>query len=214
MVEKLISESDKAELKKEFDFFKNDVDVKIIKGPEENEFTAFTINFVSELAEISDKIKIEVLDSDHNIAKKEEITFFPHIFIGYDRGYHIEFMGAPIGYEARSLIEAIKTVSTKKTELLDDNLRAKIKEVKKPTKIHVFVTPTCPYCPNSVILSHTLAYENKNIRAICVEASENSELSQRFNVSSVPQQVINESFDHITIGAQPPAKFVAEILKI
>ena len=211
MAEKLIGENDHKELVKEFASFKNDVDVKVIKGPEDNEYTEFTINFLSELSELSDKIKVEVLPSDSEISKKNQINVFPYIFLGYDQGYRIEFMGAPLGYEARSLIEGIKMLASGKSSLSDNGIK-KIGELDTEKTIHVFVTPTCPYCPGSVVLAHSLAFVNKKVRGICVEATEAQELSERFNVSSVPQQVVDLKEENITVGAQPEMKFITELL--
>jgi thioredoxin 1 len=50
------------------------------------------------------------------------------------------------------------------------------------------------------------------ITAECVEASQNMELARQFNVSSVPQQVINGEMDSIFIGAQPESVFVDKML--
>ena len=212
MSEKLISVEDRKALAKEFEEFVNDVQVLIVQGPDQNEFTDFNINFASELAELSDKIKVEVISADHEIAKKEKINSFPYIFVGYDQGYHIEFMGATLGYEARSLIEDIKMVSTGKSTL-SENAKNKIKELLKPTSIHVFVTPTCPYCPSSVIMAHALAYENKLIKAVCVEATENPDISNEFQVSSVPKQIINLNLSKQSVGVQPEMKLISDILQ-
>ncbi len=212
MSEQLIKTEDRKALQEEFKEFINDVQVLIVKGPDQNEFTDFTINFISELAELNDKIKVEVISADHEIAKKENIDSFPYVFVGYDQGYHMEFMGATLGYEARSVIEDIKMVSTGKSNL-SDNAKNKIKELLKPTTLHVFVTPTCPYCPQSVIMSHELAYENKLIKAVCVEATENPEISNQFQVSSVPKQIINLNLNKQSVGVQPEMKLVSEILQ-
>ena len=212
MNEKLISPEDRKTLEEEFKGFKNDVQVLIVKGPDQNEFTDFTINFTGELAELNDKIKVEVISADHEIAKKENIDSFPYVFIGYDKGYHIEFMGATLGYEARSVIEDIKMVATGNSSL-SDNAKNKIKELLKPASVHVFVTPTCPYCPGSVIMAHALAYENKMIKSVCVEATENPEISNKFQVSSVPKQIINLNINKQSVGVQPEMKLVSEILQ-
>jgi thioredoxin 1 len=48
--------------------------------------------------------------------------------------------------------------------------------------------------------------------AECIEASQNIELAQQFGVSSVPQQVINQDSQSISIGAQPETEFVDQVL--
>ena len=39
------------------------------------------------------------------------------------------------------------------------------------------------------------------------------ELSVKFNVMSVPQQVINNDVNSITVGVQPEDKFIEDVLK-
>jgi thioredoxin 1 len=78
----------------------------------------------------------------------------------------------------------------------------------------VYVTPTCPYCPRAVLLAHQIAIEAKGrVESECVEASQNMDLARQFNVSSVPQQVINGHMGSVSIGVQPEAKFVNDVLR-
>ena len=89
-----------------------------------------------------------------------------------------------------------------------------LKNVSKPVTIYCFVTPSCPYCPQQVLLDNRIAIESKgNVKAICVEAEENMVLSQKWKVKSVPQQVINEDVDSVTIGVQPENVFIDQVLK-
>jgi glutaredoxin len=76
--------------------------------------------------------------------------------------------------------------------------------------MQVFVTPTCPYCPQAVVLAHQFAMESDLVSAEMVEATEFPALSKRFNVSGVPQTTINEGKGTL-IGAAPEEKLVNEI---
>ncbi len=89
-----------------------------------------------------------------------------------------------------------------------------LKNADKDARIQVFVTPTCPYCPKSVILAAKIAVETKGkITAECVESMENQQLSEKFNVGSVPQQVINSDPSSITVGALPDRMMIMQVLK-
>jgi hypothetical protein len=80
--------------------------------------------------------------------------------------------------------------------------------------MQVFVTPTCPYCPNAVLLAHQMAMENPGmIRAEGVEATEFPELSNRFGVSGVPQTTINAGAGTV-IGAVPESQLFSEIRRV
>ena len=77
--------------------------------------------------------------------------------------------------------------------------------------MQVFVTPTCPYCPQAVLLAHKMAMENpRMIQAEGVEATEFPELAQRFYVSGVPQTVIN-SGAKMVVGAVPEMNLLNQI---
>ena len=81
--------------------------------------------------------------------------------------------------------------------------------ITEPTNIKVFVTLGCPHCPGAVNKAHLLALMNPNIVGEMVEAQTFSELSNRFNVSSVPHIVINDK--HSFVGNQPLESFLDEI---
>ena len=55
----------------------------------------------------------------------------------------------------------------------------------------MFVTPSCPYCPQMARLAYHMALESPHITAEVIEAQEFTELSQRFKVRAVPTTVID-----------------------
>jgi glutaredoxin len=75
----------------------------------------------------------------------------------------------------------------------------------------VFVTPTCPYCPQAVRLAHKLAIESDLIRADMVEAIEFPQLSNKYHVHGVPRTVINETVHQE--GAAPEPMLLAKLLE-
>jgi glutaredoxin len=87
-----------------------------------------------------------------------------------------------------------------------------LKDLDKPVNMYVFVTPTCPYCPQAVILAHQMALESPMVESEMIEATEFPELSMRFNVSGVPQTTINEGSGTV-VGAVPAGNLMAEILR-
>jgi hypothetical protein len=57
------------------------------------------------------------------------------------------------------------------------------------------------------------AMENPKIRASVVEATEFPELSDQYNVSSVPQTVVQGTKQVIFVGKYPEGAFVDELFK-
>ena len=214
----LISEKDAEFLRKEFE--NNLVEpVKLVMFTQEMEcqFCAETRQIVEEIAALSDKIEAEIHDfvADKEVAELYRIDKIPAIAIvqaGDDgeKDYGIRFFGIPSGYEFTSVIEDIVDVSKG-----DSGLQAKSREavagITEPVHFQVFVTPTCPYCPQAVRLAHKFAMESDLITADMVEAIEFPHLSNKYAVHGVPRTVINEDFHQE--GAVPEPMMLAKLLE-
>jgi len=168
---------------------------------------------MEEVATLSDKISIEVFDFVKDKQKVEEykIDKIPATVIRNEKDFGIRIYGMPAGYEFPTLLSAIMTVATADSTLSAES-KEKLKELKKPVHIQVFVTLTCPYCASAASLGHRLAYENEMIRADVINAQEFPQLGQRYSVFAVPKTVINET-THFE-GAQTEEKFVKKIMEI
>ena len=118
----------------------------------------------------------------------------------------IRFLGAPAGYEFMSLVEAVALAGGDDSGLTAGSKALIAEHVTAPLDVKVFVTPTCPHCPRAVTLAHRMAFENANIRATCVEATEFMDLSRKYAVTSVPKTVVNDAVE--ILGAMPEEEFV------
>ncbi len=167
---------------------------------------------IEEVAALSDKLNIEVYDfvKDKETIDKYGIKNIPCTIIQSDTDYGIRIYGLPAGYEFATLLNAIKIVSNKDSELNNDT-KEKLKEINKPIHIQVFITLTCPYCPNAASMAHKFALENANITADVINAQEFPQLAQRYNVFAVPKIVINETVQFE--GALPENNFLQKILE-
>lgn len=189
-----LSEKDKKAVQQRLEDLVNPV--KIIYFTQELECTYCreTRTLLQELAELNSKIEYQVFNfqTDKKIAEQYGIDKIPATVIAGDKDYGIRFYGIPSGYEFASLLEAVLMVSKGKTEL-SEATRKQLSAIDKAVHIQVFVTPTCPYCPQAVKLAHQFALENDNIKAEMVEAIEFPHLAQRYRVMGVPRTVINEN---------------------
>jgi len=183
----------------------------------ECQFCAETHQIVEEIASLSDKISFEVYNfvTDKAVADLYGVDKIPAIAIlrvedGGDKDYGLRFFGIPSGYEFTSVIEDVMDVSKG-----ESGLQPKTKEViaglTEPVHFQVFVTPTCPYCPQAVRLAHKLAIESDLIKADMVEAIEFPHLSNKYSVQGVPRTVINEAVHQE--GAVPEPLLVAKLLE-
>lgn len=208
-----LDENTKKEVKKSLSNLNKGVNVIFFSQDKKDcEYCTETQSLLEEVVELSDKIKLDVknFDNDKQEAEKYGVDKTPATVIVSDKDYGIKFYGIPTGHEFSSLIQAIHMVSLGEIEMPDD-FRKKLDSIDKAVHLQIFVTPTCPHCPQAVINSHMLALSNDNIKAEMVEAGEFPELSQKYGVRGVPQIVINEK--PVQAGAMPPQMILEEIKK-
>jgi thioredoxin 1 len=191
----------------------NEVNLSVFIGPDNKEYCDFTVQLCEELNGLDSRIKPTVYQNSDGKATGLGVTRTPTVLVGWDQGYKVKYTGAPAGQEAGGFIEAISLISRRDSGLREDS-KAKLQNIDRDVSIQVYVTPSCPYCPRAVLLAHQIAIESKRwVESECVEATENMDLAMQFNANSVPQQVINGDMSSISIGVQPEAKFVDDVLR-
>lgn len=119
------------------------VTFKVFTQPLDCQYCKETRELVEEVAELSDKVSVEVYDfeTDKALADSLGIDKVPGMAIVGAKDYGIRMFGIPSGYEFGGLIESIKLVSEGDSGLAPDT-RKQIAKLKKPVKIQVFITPT------------------------------------------------------------------------
>jgi len=170
----------------------------------ECQYCAETRQLVEEVGELSEQIAVEVYDfvEDKDRADELGVDKIPAVAVIGEEDYGIRFYGIPSGYEFTSLLEAIQTAAAGEPDLSEETLDA-LSELSEPVHLQVFVTPTCPYCPQAVVLGHHMAVASSMVRADMVEAQEFPHLATKYQVMGVPRTVINES-THIEGAAPEP----------
>jgi glutaredoxin-like protein len=219
-MEKMISEDIQKQLVEVFNELENTVSIQFFGSKVRAcEYCEHTWQLLHEIAEQSEKIELNSFDVDDNpeAAKQFGVELVPGIVIARKEGDEIRdsgvrFAGIPAGHEFSSLINAILLVS-KGESGLGENTRSFLAELQQPILMQVFVTTSCPYCPQAVTLAHQMAMESEFVQAEMVEAVEFNELSNRFGVSGVPHTVINAGKGEL-IGAVPEPMLVDEIKKV
>lgn len=209
---KLLNKKVIRELEGLFKEFKNDITFKFFTQEMECQFCRETHQLYDELTGLNDKLHLEVHDfvGDKEEVEKYDIKRIPAMVILDEnkKDYGIRFYGIPGGYEFSSLIEAMRMVSTGEPGLKQET-KDFLDTLEKDIHLQVFVTPTCPYCPPSVVLAHRMAFYSPKVKADMVEASEFQPLSMKYNVMGVPRTVINET--EFMEGAAPEEMLVEKI---
>jgi glutaredoxin-like protein len=177
----------------------------------ECKFCAETRQLVQELAELNDKIKVEIYDFVANADKAREygIDKVPALAIIGEKDYGVRFYGFPFGYEFQTLTESLVNVSRGRADV-SDKTRELLREVRTPVHIQVFVTLTCPHCPVAASTAQKFAIENDLIKADVVDASEFPHLALKYGVMGVPKVIINEKIEFV--GALPEDLFLEHVI--
>lgn len=212
----LLKEEDQKFLTKEFEALPAPVTLIVFTQETECQYCRETRMIAEEIAGLSDKLSLQVYDfvKDKEIVEQYNIDKIPAMVImrGGDnpKDYGIRYYGIPSGYEFSSVIEDIMMISSGDSGL-SESTRAELARLQTPLHLQVFVTPTCPYCPQAVRLAHQLALESDMVRADMVEAIEFPHLSMKYHVQGVPRTVINDTV-HLE-GAAPEAMLWGKVME-
>lgn len=209
----LLSEQDAEFLKKDFnEKLKNNVKLIFFKAEDACLYCKEVKDILAEVVGLSDKLSLEEYDFDKDTDKVKlyGIKRTPAIVIEGDKDYGVRFYGMPAGHEFMTLVNGIINVSTKETGLSEKTIE-KLKEITKPYNIQVFVTPTWPHCPPAAVLAHSFAIANENITSDVIEIQEFPNLSDKYEVFSVPKTVMNESAE--VVGAVPESVFLGKVME-
>jgi glutaredoxin-like protein len=210
----LLKEQDKEALRKAFELLQEPVKLLVFSQQMECMYCRETRAIAEEVAELSDKLSVRVFDyvEHREPVDKYTIRRIPATVVMRSgknaKDYGIRFYGIPAGYEFTTLIEDIIMVSRGDSGLAPAS-RELLATLKHPLHIQVFISPTCPYCPQAVRLAHQMALESDLVQADMIEVTEFPHLAVMYQVQGVPRTVIN---DTVKIeGAVPEAVLMEHI---
>ncbi len=209
----VLKEHEREYVSKVFKFVNDEVTLSLFRQDHESLSERETRQILEELSSISDKIVLRFFDSEVDKEKFEnyQVDKLPGVVVEGVRDYGIRYFGTPGGYLVSSLIEDVIQISKKKSDL-KDNSKNKLKDILHPLNLQVFVTPTSPYCPALVNLSHRMAIENNNISAHAVDITEYPHLAMRYNITDVPFTIVNYK---ISIeGALDEKDYIEKIVQV
>lgn len=169
--------------------------------------------FLEEIAELTDKLTLEVYSKgeDPQVEEKLNIDKFPVVsFAGSNGEYkRVKFHGVPGGHELNSFILAIYNMAGPGQDLTEKS-RKKIGAIQKKKNVKVAVSLSCHLCPDVVVAAQRIAIENENVEAEMVDISDFKEIRSKFNIMSVPAIIIDDSEIHF--GAKS-LDSIADLLK-
>jgi len=204
-VQKIIKES-------VFDQFKEDVAVEVFTLAGINDkFNDFALSLLRSLGSLSERLKVTYHTIGDAQSVKRKVTRTPTVLIAPDR-YRMRFTGAPMGEEGRSMLAALQMASNGTTQLSEPS-RKRLSELREKRDVQVFISPTCPYCPQQVLAAFAAAVARPDlISAEAIEIYENHDLAENLGSLTVPQTFVNTIFTGT--GLQPEPAFVESLLTL
>ena len=205
-------EQAQAQLKIALEKMPNEVPLLLFTAPGINDpFSRGARQVIRALRELSPKITIREFDVGHKEAIKLKAKYSPTLIFDPEN-YNIRWYGAPLGEEARTFVEAVMMIGYGNTSI--GNEAGKIlKKIKGPRNIKVFVSPTCPYCPQQAVNCLKAAVEAPDhVSLEIIDIQANPELAEEYSAQSVPQVYSDEKL--IAMGAQPEELFMLSLEKM
>ena len=166
---------------------------------------------VSSFADLGSKVELHELSLDHELAKKYQVDLSPTVLFDPEN-YAIRFLGAPIGEEGRTLLEAVVLIGLRKSHLSEQSLKI-IDKVNSSRRVKMFSSPTCPYCPQQAVNAIKAAIAKPEFISLeIVDIQANPHLADSYSAHGVPQTFANDVL--IAQGAQPEELFILSLEKM
>jgi thioredoxin reductase (NADPH) len=161
--------------------------------------------------ELTDKINLREYDLSHDLARQHGVTVAPTLVIAPDR-FRIHWIGAPMGEEARTFLELLLLVGTGQSNASDQSKKV-IERIDGPRQVKVFISPSCPYCPQQAVNAAKAAVARPDLISLeLIDIQCRPDIAQQYGAHSVPVAYANETL--IGQGAQQEEVFMSSLQKL
>jgi len=161
--------------------------------------------------QMTDKITVREYDLSHELAQEWGIHSSPTLVLAPDK-YNVKWLGAPLGEEGRIFLEALLLIGSGNSQLNPQALQV-AQRIDQPRSVKVFVSASCPYCPQQALNTLKAAIENpKHISLEIIDIQANADLANQYAAQSVPQTYANDML--IAQGAQTEELFMSSLEKM
>jgi thioredoxin reductase (NADPH) len=206
------SEAFLRQLRAAFDQLPNPIPVYlfVIRG-REDVFVEANRQVMRAFRQLTDKITFREYSLDHETAARWEVHDAPTLLIAPET-YRIRWVGAPLGEEARTLLETLMMVGAGRSNVSEQSQKV-LQKLDAPRRLKVFVSPSCPYCPQQAVNAVKAAVARPDLVAVeIIDIQARPDIAQQYSAHSVPMVFANEAL--IAQGAQAEEVFMLSLLKL
>jgi len=199
-------------LKETFEQLTNDIPIYMFaeKG-RDDVFCQTNRQIIRAFRELSPKIIFREYDLAHELAQKWHISGSPTLLIAPEK-YSIRWLGAPLGEEGRTFLETLLLVGQGSSNLSEASLKT-IQKIDSERNVKVFVSATCPYCPQQAVNAVRAAIEMPEYISLeIIDTQCRPDLADQYSAHSVPQTFANDVL--VGPGAQQEEVFILSLAKM
>ncbi|MEJ2253800.1 MAG: FAD-dependent oxidoreductase [Nitrospirota bacterium] len=192
MAEQILTAEMREQLKQSFALLKEPVTLMLFTREGVNDqYNDILRELLREISSMEERIRLEEHSVGDEASRRYGVERSPTLLVSPGT-YDIRFTGAPLGEEGSTLLGAVVMASTGRGEMAEDS-RKRLQRTKEKRRVRVFVSPTCPYCPQQATYALAAAVERPDlVSAEVVEIYENRDLAEKFGALSVPKTFIND----------------------
>jgi thioredoxin reductase (NADPH) len=201
-----------AQLSRVFAKLEHDVPLHLfLSDDKDSPFNQAAREILQTIAKISPRIQVSEHTMEDDLAKEKGVTSSPTILFDPEH-YGLRWLGAPLGEEGRMFIEALVMLGNRKSDLSEQS-RMILDRITSPRHVRVFVSMTCPYCPQQAMnVLKTVVARPDLVTLDIVDVQANPELADRFSAYSTPMTFAEDEL--IGKGAQPEELFLTSLEKM
>lgn len=182
-----------------------------VREGEVESFAESTWEFLRLVNEAAPRIRIERLDLSGQRAGELGITRSPTLVFDTEVA-SIRWLGAPLGEEARAFVQALLMFGYRDSGLKEDS-RPILERLEKSRQLMIFVSPTCPYCPQQAVNGIRAALARPDLVSLeIIDIQAFPDLAEEYKAFSVPMSFANRVL--IAQGAQPEELFLTSVLNM
>jgi thioredoxin reductase (NADPH) len=201
-----------ARLEKMFANMPHPIPLFLFTEPGVNEpFNSAARQVIRLIREFASGVTLKEFGLDHPLAKKWGVSSAPTILFDPEH-FRIRWLGAPAGEEGKTFVAALQMLGFRDPGLSSDS-RKILNRIQEPRAVKIFVSPTCPYCPQQAINAFKAAIERPDLISLeIIDIQANPDLARKYGAQSVPQTFADEI--RIGMGAQPEELFFSSLEKM
>lgn len=200
------------QLKQTFEKLPHDIPLYMfVEKGGDNIFSQTNRQIVRAFRELTSKITFREYDLDHELARKWNVDRSPTLVIAPER-VNIRWIGAPLGEEGRTFLETLIFVGLGQSNL-NEQTRKVLHKIDSPRHVIVFVSATCPYCPQQAVSAIRAAIERPDLVSVdIVDIQCEPAMADQYSAHSVPQTFANDVL--VGQGAQSEEVFALSLQKL